>query len=307
MRNGLWTKGLIFGIIMLFIGTNIVPSIKADFEIGKNLIVNQNNPKESLVPLDQLDQYQYSSGGATFAENEIWLRAQSFKPSLDSCTRVILETLRFHNPSGNVTVSIRESLNGTDLTSVTKAMSSFSELWSYSEFDFPDISVVPEKTYYIVFASRAQNGEGVFCSSAPYTSYDRGELWYWSDYRGWEVMFPEQKWDLWFEEYALANESPKLNIENVDGGFGFSAVIKNNGTATATNVPWWINVSGGIILSSRHFSGTIDELAVNASKMVKSSGLWGIGSITIAVQVDDKYKNATAFLLGPLVLGVKQQ
>jgi hypothetical protein len=94
---------------------------------------------------------------------------------------------------------------------------------------------------------------------------------------------------------------------NIKGGFGVSAVIRNNGNKMLTDLSWWIHISGGIILSNRQFSGTIPELAVNASKTIKSSGLWGIGSIVISVQVDDKNKNAIAFLLGPLVLGVKQQ
>jgi hypothetical protein len=308
MRNGLWTKGIVAGVIMLFLGTSFVLGINANKEVDI-IVVDDINPHESIVPLDQLDQYQYLAYGGSYGENEIWLMAQSFKPSLDSCTKIILRTKREGNgnPSGNVIVSIRESLNGVDLTSVTKAMSSFSDYWDYFEFDFPDISVIPEKTYYIIFSSRIQNWDGVICSSASYTSYDRGELWRWTEDNGWEVMFPEAKMDLYFEEYALDKKSPELNIENVKGVFGVSAVINNTGTAAATNVPWWINVSGGIILTGSHSSGIIDELVVNGTKTIKSTNLWGIGSITITVQVNDVTKDATAFLLGPLVLGVKQQ
>jgi PKD repeat protein len=100
---------------------------------------------------------------------------------------------------------------------------------------------------------------------------------------------------------------PIIEIGLITGVFGVSAVIKNKGTAAATNLSWWINVSGGIILTGRFTHNVIDELAVNGTKTIKSSGLWGIGRINIAVQVSDKHKNATAFLLGPLVLGVKQQ
>jgi len=60
MRNGLWMKGIVVGIIMLFIGTSVVPSIKGNLgEITKsdsnalnqiskestNLNSNQNSPK----------------------------------------------------------------------------------------------------------------------------------------------------------------------------------------------------------------------------------------------------------------------
>jgi PKD repeat protein len=96
-----------------------------------------------------------------------------------------------------------------------------------------------------------------------------------------------------------------LVIERIYGGFGVNAIIKNTGTDAAMNVPWWINVTGGIILTRSHFSGTIPELAVNDSTTIKSTNLWGIGSIIITVQVGDEHKQAKAFLLGPLVLGVK--
>jgi hypothetical protein len=96
-------------------------------------------------------------------------------------------------------------------------------------------------------------------------------------------------------------------VIDVHSGFGVSAKITNIGTSSISNLLWSISVSGGIILSSRHFSGNITELAVTASKTITSSGLWGIGSINIDVQVGDAHKQAKAFLLGPLVLGVKQQ
>jgi hypothetical protein len=100
---------------------------------------------------------------------------------------------------------------------------------------------------------------------------------------------------------------PIIEIGKITGMFGVSAVIKNTGTGTTTNVPWWINVTKGIILTGSHSLGTIPELAMNASKTITSSGLWGIGSIAISVQADDVTKDATAFLLGPLVLGLKLQ
>jgi hypothetical protein len=100
---------------------------------------------------------------------------------------------------------------------------------------------------------------------------------------------------------------PVIEIGPISGVFGVSAVIKNNGITAATNVPWWINVTKGIILTGSHSLGTISELAVNDTTTIKSTNLWGIGSITVDVQVGDVHKQAKAFLLCPLVLGVKQQ
>jgi hypothetical protein len=98
----------------------------------------------------------------------------------------------------------------------------------------------------------------------------------------------------------------RINID-IYGGFGVSAVVTNTGTTVATNLAWSINVSGGFIFSGRYASGMINEITVNGTMTIKSVHLWGIGRITITVQLGDAYKQAKAFLLGPLVLGVKQQ
>jgi hypothetical protein len=112
----------------------------------------------------------------------------------------------------------------------------------------------------------------------------------------------------WFHCLGLKmNRAPKLPINDIKGGFGVSAVIKNNRTDVVTDLTWSIDVTGGIILlSGSHTEGVIDELAVNESAKIQSSRLWGIGPITITVQADDTVKHAIAFLLGPLVLRVKE-
>ena len=45
MRDGMWMKGLVFGIIGLFIGTSVLPSISGDIE--RNRVLNQNNATSS--------------------------------------------------------------------------------------------------------------------------------------------------------------------------------------------------------------------------------------------------------------------
>ena len=79
------------------------------------------------------------------------------------------------------------------------------------------------------------------------------------------------------------------NIEfSINGGFGVSAVVRNNGTAVVTDLAWSIDVTGGIILlSGSHTEGVIAELAVDETATIQSSHLWGIGPVTIIVQVGD--------------------
>ena len=70
------------------------------------------------------------------------------------------------------------------------------------------------------------------------------------------------------------------------------------------NVNWSITVEIGnnYMLYGRQTNGTINELLVKDSKPIKSSRLLGIGPITVTVQAGIGSKQATGFLLGPLVL-----
>ena len=93
-------------------------------------------------------------------------------------------------------------------------------------------------------------------------------------------------------------------INSINGGFRVSADIQNIGTAIANNVNWSIDLDGGLILSGSHSEGVIDELGVGETKTIRQDILYGIGRTTITVTAGDATKQATAFILGPLVLGI---
>jgi hypothetical protein len=97
-------------------------------------------------------------------------------------------------------------------------------------------------------------------------------------------------------------------ITAIEGGFGVSATIFNNGLVSSYDVNWSIDVEAsiGLIISGSNTENVIDELAPGVPVTIQSTGLRGIGFITISVQVGDAEKQATAFLLGPLVLRVNE-
>jgi len=100
-----------------------------------------------------------------------------------------------------------------------------------------------------------------------------------------------------------------VQINQLDGGFGISCYLVNWGNEKAYDVHWSIDVeprSLGIVISGNHKEGMIAELGVNQTETIQSFGLRGIGLITITVQAADASKQATAFLLGPLVLRVSE-
>jgi hypothetical protein len=106
--------------------------------------------------------------------------------------------------------------------------------------------------------------------------------------------------DVWLIKVGSSEDN---NIEfSIKGGFGVSAVVRNNGTAVVTDLAWSIEVTGGIILlSGSHTEGVIAELAVDEIAMIQSSHLWGLGPVTIIVHAGDTIKQTAGFLLGPLV------
>lgn len=93
--------------------------------------------------------------------------------------------------------------------------------------------------------------------------------------------------------------NPTIQIETITGGlFKAKAVIKNNGAATATNVPWWINLSSGIILIGKTTKGTIPTITAGDSVTISTGIIIGFGKTVITVSADaaTKTQNATVIL-----------
>ena len=96
---------------------------------------------------------------------------------------------------------------------------------------------------------------------------------------------------------------PILKIENITGGlFKIKATIKNIGEATANNIEWVINLTGGFVLSGKLTSGPILSLAPGGERTITSKPIIGFGKtvITITATVPDnsamKQQNATILL-----------
>jgi len=111
-------------------------------------------------------------------------------------------------------------------------------------------------------------------------------------------------WDFWLVK--LSSDSNEDIIIEINGGFRVSADITNNGGGAAYDIPWSIDLEGGLILAGEHTEEVLDELAPGATTTIRQSTLYGIGRTTITVTAGDASKQATGFILGPLVLGVEE-
>jgi hypothetical protein len=192
MRNGLWTNSILIGIAILIFCSLITPS-----SLGNRL--------SSIISFshDTLD--QENSDWANQGYHSDFGMAQSFKPTLRMLTRVELMVWNDHNPHGNFTVSIRDNLNNTDLTSITLPVEDLPQnIKIWTEFDFPDIQVTPEQTYYIVCMYEPQNSHNAtywgFTGSGD--NYTRGELWSFNN-QTWTTLVLDPGCDFLFKTYGF--------------------------------------------------------------------------------------------------------
>jgi hypothetical protein len=124
--------------------------------------------------------------------------AQSFKPTKNTLTAVALFLYRAGAGKPNeqtiITIAIRDELDGPDLTNITIMAKDWTikSRGTWVLFDFPDIQVFPEQTYYIhgngshggyVWIYRYNNeyprGDGWIFE---YDYFYWGTLWEWYDY-----------------------------------------------------------------------------------------------------------------------------
>ncbi|MEM2387769.1 MAG: hypothetical protein QXW78_01415 [Candidatus Thermoplasmatota archaeon] len=90
----------------------------------------------------------------------------------------------------------------------------------------------------------------------------------------------------------------------ISGGFGAKVKIANIGNAPAKNVKWSIDLEGKLVLIGKHKEGIISEIQPGVSVTVSTGLVLGIGKVNIKAKAGDASATATAFLLGPFVLGV---
>jgi len=163
---------------------------------------------------DLLDQYQNDTwGGGTFR----WAPgkfAQSFKPKYQNLSRVeIVLGKTTEADSGDFIISIHTSLDGPALTSKTIEFNSIPNYieFEWVEFDFPDIDVIPENTYYILGSPTSFDMEDmVVWPFGTYENYSRGSTWW----KGQQDWFNNPTLDQAFKTYGCINCSGQNNPPN---------------------------------------------------------------------------------------------
>lgn len=212
-------KGIVIFIIGLFIGTSILPAIGGYNE--SNLL---NNP-------DQLDQEQpnWWQGGTVIFN--CFYAAQAFKPNLNVLSKVELWLYKYNNPPNDLIISIRKVLTGPDLSLVTipKEDIDWGPWDNYITCDFPDLSVIPGNTYFIVARTSGGDFNNLFCwdGCGIANIYPRGNCWLSGDCGS--TWLEEELTDLCFRTYGYNYHSPEISITYPDDGDTVNGTISING------------------------------------------------------------------------------
>jgi hypothetical protein len=158
---------------------------------------------------DQIDQ-QNTEVTSAWGFGPHLMFAQSFEPTMQTLTRVELEMLRTHDFPDNesfLILSIRDSLDGEDLTSVIIDTNSL-PYWDFQwiEFDFPNLNVSIENKYYIVISTVTKGW--AYMTGSYSNPYENGEGWYQgkiSTSRQWKTLSgsgEDNNWDWCFKTYG---------------------------------------------------------------------------------------------------------
>ena len=83
-------------------------------------------------------------------------------------------------------------------------------------------------------------------------------------------------------------EQVQLEISDVNGGMGISAVVSNIGTIPAEHVEWTIEVHGGLFgRIATTTSGSIDQLSTGEQETISTGMFFGLGNIQVTITAGD--------------------
>jgi len=227
-----------------------------------------------IDPSDQHpDQFQKWFYNFPVTINEQMTRAQSFKPSTNKINRLKLLLGRGGDP-GPINISIRNNLTGFDLTSVEVTKEDIRPPGNaYLVYDLylPEITVIPNLTYYIVCQTKEEpgynHGYSVMLSLSPdYDAYDQGTHYY----KIFEGEWVESSYgDFCFSTFYSEQQPPNTPIKPsgpTDGKPGDSLLFSTvSDDFESDDLYYWFD------WGDETYSGWIGPISVNESIIIAHS------------------------------------
>ena len=298
MNNGLFRKWFTFGIMLLFVMAYTTPCMSMKIckmnntkntEMGNINYVIQNNKREIqniFYQYDFLDQFQilWNKGIAVGSPDVL---AQSFKPSENMLNRVELLICKIGTPTDNLSISIRSSLNGTDINSVTVLPQDIPTDKDWVEFDFHGISVEIGQTYYIVFTPQPPGYAYLWWGydNHNFDSYPDGEAWLYTNGEWSTENFVIKDWC--FKTYASHSSNPPYK-PNTPAGPTIGMTWNSYSYSTNTTDPDGDDVKYGWDWNG---DDIVDEWTTNfypSGTIVNISHTWNTsGTYNVRVRAED--------------------
>lgn len=106
--------------------------------------------------------------------------------------------------------------------------------------------------------------------------------------------------DIRIDDVFFGPIAPVIIIEDISGGLGVSATLRNNGVEDAYDIQWSIDVQGTVFFQ-RNTEGLVAHLPAGSEVTIDSGIILGFGPATIIVKAALAERRETCFLLGPFV------
>jgi hypothetical protein len=268
---------IIFSItILLFssISHSIIGIETNDFEIDQN--------QTQIGSCDEIDQQQTQIGTYDKIYNQTHV-AQSFVPTLPILTRIEIYLSKNGSITSDITLIVKDSRNGPSLSQVSVSSDKIKlNEGEWIEFDFPDLGVNRDITYYIY--CRTDLGDEDNCYQwygSIFDGYEEG-LKYISNNSG--TTWEQYSEDCTFKTYG-AGPSPEIIF--VVGGVGpkIDIGVKNSGNSEAKIIKITAEFSGGIIVRDFYTERLDTTLEPDYELSVPISPIVGLGHSYVKVSV----------------------
>ena len=256
---------------------------------------------------DDIDQEQTIGGEEISIYKNNWA-AQSFTPTCNIITKIQLILKQNGNFAGNLTITLRSLLIGSDIITVLIPPENISSEPNWINIEFTDnVSVVPENLYYIIcHLDEGDEDNNIVWYQGTNTTYDRG-IAYYSEDNGSSWIQNIDK-DFCFKTFGKVVNEGAIEILYMVGKANFPGgriefSIKNNGSVSISPINVQMNFYGGFMLLGRTFTETYDiQIKPGQTLNFNIYPILGIGSAqcTLSVGTTDvlpTIKTVDAFLL----------
>lgn len=180
---------------------------------------------------------------------------------------------------------IKDSLTGQSITSSSVSASEIPTANpDWVEFDFIDITLIIDQTYYIICKTTSGDPSNSYnWFEGANTPYERGTKYYSDDNGDTWQQTPDA--DFCFKTYA---QKAELELQYLTAGFGWNIYygIKNVGTFEVNDVNVYISFSGGLLLTGGAYVDSINQ-TIAPGEMYDDNiyPVIGFGPTTITITV----------------------